>query len=331
MLIRAGYFLFSNELGVRLLIVTMSTVTVLAIDSLIEKRNDRLFYGIVLSIGLLQIGSILAVPDVPLLFFTALFFLSYRKFCNQSSLINAVVLGTVAALMLYSKYHGVLVIFFTLISNLRLLTKPATWLAGFVALLLFSPHLVWQYNHDFISVQYHLLERNATDYQFGFTIEYVLGQILLAGPLVGWLLLWSSAKYRTTSPTEKALKWTFAGVYLLFFVSTFKGRSEANWTVPALIPVIVLSHQYLNTHPNLGKWVFRLLLPSLLLILAARVYMLMDITPLPWIKKDEFHKNKAWGKCCERKSCRTTSSVYKFLSACIAVLVLFRRYFFCTE
>ncbi len=301
-LIRSGYFLFANESGVRLMVVAMSTSAIVAIDSLIEKKNDRLFYAIVLSMGLLQIGSIIAVPDVPLLFFIALFFLAYRKFTNAPHIYSALLLALITALMLYSKYHAVLVIFFTLLSNLRLLKNIYTWIAGLGALTLFSPHLIWQFQHDFISVQYHLFERNATDYQFGFTTEYLIGQILLAGPLIGWLMLWAAAKYKPVSAVEKAMRWTFAGVYLLFFVSTFKGRSEANWTVPAFVSVIVLAHQYLNNKPAAARWIYRLMIPSLVIILAARVYMLLDISPVKWIKKDEFHKNRIWAKTVKEKA-----------------------------
>jgi hypothetical protein len=294
LLIKTGYSIFQNELGVRLLIVLMSVATIATIDSLTEKKNDKLFYAIILSMFLLQIGSIIAVPDVPLLFFIALFFLSYKKFITNFSAFNALLLGVITALMLYSKYHGVLIIICTLLSNIELFKKPTTYLAGVVAIGLFLPHLLWQYQHDFISVQYHLFERNATDYQLSFTTEYIFGQILLAGPLIGWLLLWAAGKHKPANKTEKALQWTFFGVYGLFFISTFKGRSEANWTVPALVSLIVLAHQYLNNHPIQSKWVMKLLLPSLVIVLAVRVYMLLDIAPLKFLKKDEFHKNKEW-------------------------------------
>ena len=294
LLIRAGYSIFQNELGVRLIIVLMSAATIAAIDSLTEKKNDRLLYALLLSMFLLQIGSIIAVPDVPLMFFIALFFLSYRKFSADYRVVNAVVLGVVTALMLYSKYHGVLIIICTLLSNVQLFKKPATYIAGVVAIALFFPHLWWQYQNDFISVQYHLFERNATDYQLSFTTEYIFGQILLAGPLIGWLLLWAAGKHKAVNKTEKALQWTFFGVYGLFFISTFKGRSEANWTVPALVSLIVLAHQYLNNHPKQSRWVMKLLVPSLVIVLAVRVYMLLDIAPLKFLKKDEFHKNKEW-------------------------------------
>ncbi len=299
-IIRAGYSIFQNELGVRLIIVSMSVGTIAAIDSLTAKKNDKLFYAIILSMFLLQIGSIIAVPDIPLLFFIALFFLSYKRYTSGYSIINALLLALITALMLYSKYHGVLIIICTLLSNPILFKKPATYLAGAVTIILFFPHLWWQYQHDFISVQYHLFERNATDYQLSFTTEYIFGQILLAGPLIGWLLLWAAGKYKPVDKTERALQWTFFGVYGLFFISTFKGRTEANWTVPALVSVIVLAHQYLNNNSRQSRWVMKLLLPSLIIVLAVRVYMLLDIAPLKFLKKDEFHKNKEWAAAVKK-------------------------------
>ena len=58
------------------------------------------------SMAVLQIGGVLAVPDIPLTFFTALFFWQYKQFLEKNSVASALLLGLVMALMLYSKYHG---------------------------------------------------------------------------------------------------------------------------------------------------------------------------------------------------------------------------------
>lgn len=302
LMIKAGYNLFGNELGLRLFIVLINTATIRAIDSLLEQRNDRLFYAITLSMGLLQIGGIIAVPDLPLMFFVSLFFLAYKKFTASASIRNTVLLGVIVALMFYSKYHGVLIVFFTLLSNLKLFTRWQTYFAGLLALLLFSPHIFWQYQHNYPSVRYHLFERNAIDYRSSFTIEYILGQILLAGPLIGWLLLWAAGKHKPASLTEKALRWCFFGIYGLFLVSTLKGPTEANWTVPAFVSLIVLSHQYLNARPAQERWIYRLFIPSIILVLVVRVYMILDIAPLAFLKKDEFHRTREWANAIRDKA-----------------------------
>lgn len=290
-LIKAGSAVFPNELGVRFFIVLMNTATLFLINQLLEKKNDFLFYAIAASIAVAQIGGIIAVPDIPLLFFVSLFFYQYRRFINTYSITNSALLGICIALMLYSKYHGILIVFFTLLSNTKLFSKYQTYLVTAIALLLFAPHIYWQYTHHFPSVQFHLFERNAVHYRFSFTTEYLLGQIALAGPIIGWLFIWAAGKQTPVSLTERAMKFSLMGIYLTFLISTFKGRAEANWTVPAFVGLIVLSHQYLINKPGIIKWVFRIVPITLLLVFVARVYMMVNIPASARLSKDEFHEN----------------------------------------
>lgn len=292
--IKAGATLLPGELGVRALIVLINILTLYTIQKLVERTNDLLFYGIVLSVAIAQVGGIIAAPDLPVLFFTALFFLIYKRFTETASVLNTVLLGVTSALMLYSKYHGVLIIFFTLISNIKLFRQYQVWIAALITLVLFSPHLYWQYANDFPSVQYHLFERNASSYHFKYTIEYLGGQILLAGPIIGWFLLYTSFRYRPTSDSERALKYTLVGFYAFFLLSTLKGRVEANWTMQVIIPLLVLSHQYLFGRPAMQKWVYNTVPITLVLVLALRVYIVMDVDGVSWLKGDEFHQNKVW-------------------------------------
>ena len=301
-LIKAGYAIFPNELGVRLFIVLMSTATLWMIHQMAGSRNDKLFYLIAASMFLLQIGSIIAVPDLPLMFFVAMFFLIYRQFLQKPDLLTTITLGIIISAMLYSKYHAVLIIFFTVLSNPRLFLKWQTWLAASIAIALFMPHIWWQYEHGFPSVKYHLVERNATIYQSSFTTEYITGQLLLAGPLIGWILIGAAFAYKPADLFEKSLKWSLAGIYLLFFVATFKGRSEANWTVPAFVGLIVLANKYLQDKTRLSVWVSRLFLPAFIVIIAVRIYMIADIKPSPLIIKDEFHKTREWAQVIHQKA-----------------------------
>ena len=194
--------------------------------------------------------------------------------------------------MLYSKYHGILLVFFTLLSNPALFKKYQTYIVAVVAILLFIPHLYWQYAHHFPSIQFHLFERNAARYNFSFTSEFILVQIALAGPLLGWLFLWAAFSGKPITLTERAMKFSMIGIYLVFLVSTLKGRAEANWTVPAFVSLIVLSHQFLFDKPSIRKWVFRLAPVTVLLVFITRIYMMLDIVPSTTVSKDEFHENK---------------------------------------
>ena len=301
-LIKLGYSIFANELGVRLLVVLLNTATIYLISRLIEKKDDLFFYAIASSIAVAQIGGIIAVPDTPLLFFVALFFTVYKRFIDSMSIGNTISLAFCMALMLYSKYHGVLVILFTLISNPSLLKKYQAWLAVGVSVILFAPHLIWQFNNGFPSVQFHLFERNAASYQLSFTLEYIAGQIALAGPLLGFLFLWGAFRYQPNSVTERALKFSLIGIYGIFLLSSLKGRVEANWTIPGFVGLIVLSHQYFIDRPTSRIWIFRTAIITLVIMFAARVFMLVDLPPSELISKDEFHQNKKTAKLIKEKS-----------------------------
>lgn len=301
-LIKAGTLIFPGELGVRFFIVILNTLTLYIIYLLLEKKNDGLFYLIACSTAVLQIGGLLAVPDIPLAFFTALFFLLYKKFLQDSSFLNSTLLGLTAALLLYSKYHGILIIFFTVLSNPRLFINGKAWFSWFVCVLFYLPHLYWQYSNDFPSIQFHLFERAADNYYFKYTLSYLGDQILLAGPLTGWLILWAAFKFRTTNDFQKALKYSLVGIYIFFFLSTYRGRVEANWTMSAFIPLIILSHQYLIMEHKLVR-VLRVLLPvTISLIIIARIYMMLDLSKNDFIPKDEIHSNKVWADFIKKKA-----------------------------
>jgi hypothetical protein len=293
-LIKAGYAVFHNELGVRVPMVILNTATIFIIQELTAKKDERLFYAIAASMAVAQIGGILAAPDIPLLFFTALFFLLFQRFLYRLNFVNTLLLGICMACLLYSKYHGVLVIFFAFISNFKLLTKPQAYGAGLICLLLFAPHLYWQYIHNFPSLQYHLFERNAPNYKFSFTLDYIIGQIALAGPLMGWLLLWAAWKNKSFTLSERAMHYTFVGIYLVFLVSTLKGRAEANWTVAAFIPMMVLSHQYMVKHYRLRRLLLKSVPFTLGLVILARIYLMSWVPSIPGIERNEFHNNHVW-------------------------------------
>lgn len=291
-LIKAGYAIFHNELGVRILTIILSTASLWIIESLLERKNVFLFYAICGSMALAQVGGMLAVPDAPLMFFIALFFYLYKRFVSDMSVLNTLLIGLVIALMFYTKYHAVLIVLLTGLSNLKLFRHWQTYAACLFALLLFMPHLHWQHINGYPSLQFHLFERNAGEFTIWYVLEFIGGQILLAGPLIGWLLLIAAFSYKPTSLNERALKFTLVGIYIFFLLASLRGKTEANWTIPSYIGLIVLSHQYLLTSARLRKILYVALPFTLLLVCIGRIIMMTDLPPAWWIFKDEFHENK---------------------------------------
>jgi len=312
-LVKMGYALFPNELGVRLFPLLLNIFSLVIIEKLIAKKNSIqpgshafLFYGIALSMAVIQVTGFVAVPDIPLIFFTALFFWCYQRFLRKLSLVNTFLLGLSVAFLFYSKYHAVLIVFFVLLSNIKLLTKYQTYLAGVVALLLFAPHLWWQYQHDWVSFRYHLFESNVNAYKPSFTADYIIGQLLLPGPIAGFLLLPAAFLYKPQKESanyelEKALRYTMIGLYAFFLLSSFRGKVEGNWTSPVLVSLIVLAHSYLSTRPVWRKNLFRLLPLTLVLVLFARIILIEDLLPVKSIQQ-RYHAWKDWPATMKEKT-----------------------------
>jgi len=188
-----------------------------------------------------------------------------------------------------------------LLSNIKLFTKYQVYLAGIIALLLFTPHLWWQYQHDWVSFRYHLFESNVNAYKFSYTTEYIIGQLLLPGPIAGFILLPAAFLYKPTNQTERALKFTMIGIYAFFLLSSFRGRVEGNWTSPVMVPLIVLSHQYLLNKLKWQQWLYKLLPLTLVLVLFARIVMLVDVLPVKAIK-ERYHSWKDWPVVMKEKT-----------------------------
>jgi hypothetical protein len=295
LLVKLGYAIFPNELGVRFFPLLLNTLSLVIIERLTEKKHPYLFYAIALSIAAIQVAGFLAVPDIPLIFFTALFFLQYKRFIHQQSFVNSIFLALSAALLFYCKYHAALIILFTLLSNIKLFTNYRIYIVGLLTLLFITPHLIWQYNHDWVSFRYHLFESNVNRYKVSYTTEYILGQLLLPGPLAGFILIPAALIYKPKNLTEKALKFNLIGIYIFFLLSSFRGRVEGNWTSPIFVSLIVLSHQFLLERIGWKRALYKVVPITLAIVLFARVIMIFDILPAKFVK-ERFHAWNGWPK-----------------------------------
>ena len=255
-IIKMGTCLFPGEFGVRFFIVVIGLVALYLLEYLAKPKDLKLFYAIILNIAILQIGGIIAVPDIALFFFTVLFFITYQSYQEKSGLFQAVWLSLTIALLLYSKYHGILIILATLLSNIRLVKRPMTWLVILLSLSLFFPHIFWQMKHGYPSILYQLHGWVSPIYKISFTTDYLLGQLLIAGPLLGWLFIWSAIRKKPDGMMEKAMLWSIIGVYGVFLISSFGNRTQPNWTIPVIAPLILLSYRYLITDAKKARWVY---------------------------------------------------------------------------
>jgi hypothetical protein len=302
-LIRAGYSLFQNELGVRILCVLLTTASLWLIFQLTNRKNFLLFFGIISSVGILETYGFIAVPDVPLIFFTSSFFLLYERYLRKENLATILLLGINIPLLLYSKYHGLLVLFFTVLSNLSLFKRKSFYVIVGLSLLAYLPHLLWQINNDYPSYQFHILNKSQDGYKPLDSLMFFLGQLLIAGPLTGILLFYAALRYKQQNQTEKALRFTLIGFIVFFFLSTFNAPVEPNWTAASFVPLLVLSYNYTTEHGQFKKWIIRLATVSCLFFLLLRLNLAFDFFPAIGSKAlPEFYGWKSWAKAIQEKA-----------------------------
>ncbi len=299
--IKISHLFFDGELGVRFFSALMFGATVALLWKLIshKKKNQHihLFFLLITAVILFNFYGFITVPDTPLFFFTALFLFAYKHFLEHQNLNWSLLLGLAMAGMLYSKYHGVLVIFFVILSNLKLLKNRYFWIACTVGFILFLPHLIWQYNNGYPSIVYHL-NRSKKLYQFKFTLLHFLNQLIIVG-LAFPVLYYAFFKSHFKEKFNRALLFILIGFISFFFLATFKTSTQPQWTAVILIPLIVVCFPYLITHKKIRK-VFVVLASINLLVL---LYMRLDLADENLaVFKWETHENKSWAESLQKNT-----------------------------
>ena len=294
-LIWLGSHLLGREIGVRLLLVALNIATLRLLELLIEPKSWKNYLAVILSIAVFQL-AFFAFPDIPLLFFTVFFFWSCKRLLSKPDWLSFLWLTISMAGLVYSKYHGILVIGFALFSSRKFWKSGLFWGAGILAFVLFLPHLMWEYNHQFISFRYHLEERFGNPYKLTDTLGYLGGVLLLSGPLAGLLLFPAAIKNKQRDTMSRTYRFVLGGFIFFFLLNSFRGRTEPNWNIPALIPLIALALPVLESSSRWKSWVKWVFIFSLPLILVLRLWMLKGTGRLEIVHKDEIHGWENWAQ-----------------------------------
>ncbi len=295
LLIKVSGWLFRGELGVRFMSCVLSAGTLVILWNIVEdkRKQDYIphFFVLVLSMTLLHAYGFFTLPDTPLLFFTAMFLWLYQHFLHKATIPLSIGLGLVMAGLMYSKYHAVLVILCVLASNIRLVLNPHAWLAVAVALFSYFPHLAWLYEHDFVSIRYHLFERPNRAYDFNdFTLGFFINLLAIFGLTFPWIYQ-SLFKTRSKDRFTRALLFLVYGVLVFFFVSSFQRRVQTQWIIVVSIPMAVIAFRYMLEHPAARTWILRAGVANLVILAYLRVGLIYEpLFPIVF----ETHGNKEW-------------------------------------
>lgn len=303
--IRIGDTLMHNELGLRLITVLTSTVSLYVLWLILKRYAVDALSFILATSGILifSIYGFTTTPDVPLFFFTVLFYYVYQRYIDEDKWTLAVLLGIIIACAFYSKYHAVLLVVFTLLSNIKLLKRWSFWGIVVIAVILYLPHIIWQVQHGYPSVNYHLYERAVSIYHSSNSYSYIPGQLLMAGPIIGWFLFYTAFTIKVKDAFIRCLLVNCIGTLTFFFITTFRGEAQPHWTLIAFAPLVMLA---LIRFKQLGKiptWFYVGAVINTSLIFIFRLMVMFEaplVSQIGQIKS--YYHIKEWAKSVKQQA-----------------------------
>jgi hypothetical protein len=300
-LIKLGSWIFPYELGARLPSVLMSSLSIYLLWKLTDSGDPKLFLKIVLSIIAVHTMAFHAFPEIPLVFFCLVYLYFLKKYLASDDLYLVVPIGLSLALMFLSKYTAILIPPATLVAAPFILKRKSFWLIVLLTLVFLIPHIAWQVETDFASLRLHLVYRGLGQvFSVKTVLRYVISQPLMAGPLVGFLLIFVAIKYPSQNSFERVLKSILLVIYGFFFVCSFKVRIAQQWTALAVLPVIILGLKRIQDNPDLRTKCHKFLnvsfVLSLVLFTVVRAFLAFELMPHQYVKAEYLHGFRNWAR-----------------------------------
>ena len=288
---------FNGNLSIRFITILFQVATIIVCWKMVEEKlpdSKKIFTFFIISGSLVmfQFYGFITTPDVPFLFFTALFLLSYKRFLEKESWISVLLLAISMSGLIYSKYHAFLVIGLIILSNLKLLLRYKFWIAGILAILFLTPHIYWQISQDFPSIKYHIGDRN-NGFEWQCFLGYIPNQMAVFNPITICAVVFILIKHKARDVFEKGLYFLIIGFIGFFGILSAIRYVEPHWTVVCSIPVIALLYRHSVENNDMSQYVIKWIAPTLLLILIARIVLALGLLP------ERFALNGKEKKCKE--------------------------------
>lgn len=158
-----------------------------------------------------------ALPDTLMVVSGFLVLHSFKKWANAPYIVNAAILGVCVAALGYSKFHGILLVLALAVGCWSMRKQWTLYVAIAISAALLIPYLIWQYDHQWVTFNYHFNGRFALPSVSGL-LEFTAIAALLWWPLVLFfrpLQLWSKVLI-------------FSALFL-FGWGAYNGSAELHW------------------------------------------------------------------------------------------------------
>lgn len=251
---------------------------------------------------LFSIGSTVITPDVPLLFFWTLIVYAMVRLVESNHWKWWYLAGAGLGFGMLSKYSAILIVpgiimFIILTANQRRwLATIHPYFAVILAILIFSPVIIWNYQHEWASFMFQSSDRfsQMKRLRLDFFFQLIGSQMGMLTPYVFFLLLagWigiGKLSFKENDYRYRLLFWIAFPVYLVFTLSSFRSLVKMNWLAPAYITSVIAGVVWLdNNVSKISRGFKKLFVPGIVLGLLIVVFMhLVPLVPIVPLKKGD--------------------------------------------
>jgi 4-amino-4-deoxy-L-arabinose transferase-like glycosyltransferase len=293
-LIRLGTTLFGNTpFGVRVFGVLLALPASWAVwrSGALLFNDERvgataaLYFNLTLVMAL---GSAIATPDNAVVVATTFLLLTLAKLATTGRGEWWLAIGVAFGVGMLSKYTTIffavgILAWLLLVPELRRwLFTPWPWISGLIALLVFSPTLIWNAEHHWASVLYQYNRLVVYEWTLRYLGEFVVTQIGMATPpifVLGTMGLAGLLRGEGGAYGARVLINAFVWPIVIYFIwHTFHGRVEGNWPEPIYVAFVIAAAvaaeriRWRGIWAPLADWSQRLAVPVGLAI-AAFIYL----------------------------------------------------------
>lgn len=298
-LIRAGTALFGQTpFGVRFGGIVLSFgATALIWDSariLLGSNRAAALASLLFNLTLMAtVETMVATPDAPQIAAAAAFFWTLSKIATTSDGRWWIAAGIAAGLGLLSKYStlflgtGALIWLLACPPMRRWLVSPWPYAGGLVALVIFTPNLLWNAQHGWATFAFQFGRIGANHFTLKYLGEFVGAQALLASPFILVLGILALTRLRWTDKTEALLGALLWPSLIYFLWHSLHDRVQGNWPC-YLYPVLAVAaagafqrSDWQGWQAGVQRWSVRLAIPVAgLLIVVGYAQALAGIVPM---------------------------------------------------
>ena len=247
-----------TELGLRIFSpVVAAVLSVLLLRFMARETDARTGFWLVCLVSAVPLlavhATLFTVDSLSVFFWVATVLAGWRAAQAESTLRDWLWVGVCMGLSFLSKYSGLLqlmcwMVFFALWAPARVqLRRPGFYCAVLVSLLLFLPVLVWNFQHDWITVspvandaQLNEVGR-ATFLHIADFFAFIGGQALLWNPF--WFVgaAWAAIALWRQDRNDARLIYFFsmgAPIFLIYLAYSLRRHIFPDWIAPCVLPLL---------------------------------------------------------------------------------------------